>query len=47
MGFYSGWEMRTMAFFVQALLTTPTIDYLERNYGRYEYSQIKWSIHPT
>ncbi|CAD8066038.1 unnamed protein product [Paramecium primaurelia] len=32
-GLYAGWQARIIAYFCQALLTTPTIDYLERNYG--------------
>ncbi|CAD8112443.1 unnamed protein product [Paramecium primaurelia] len=32
-GLYAGWQARIIAYFCQAALTTPTIDYLERNYG--------------
>ncbi|CAD8098239.1 unnamed protein product [Paramecium primaurelia] len=32
-GLYAGWQARIIGYFCQAALTTPTIDYLERNYG--------------
>ncbi|CAD8118367.1 unnamed protein product [Paramecium sonneborni] len=32
-GLYAGWQARIIGYFCQATLTTPTIDYLERNYG--------------
>ncbi|CAD8144955.1 unnamed protein product [Paramecium octaurelia] len=32
-GFYAGWQMRFCQFLFQALLTTPIMDYLERQHG--------------
>ncbi|CAD8044461.1 unnamed protein product [Paramecium primaurelia] len=32
-GFYAGWQMRFCQFMFQALLTTPVMDYLERQHG--------------
>lgn len=32
-GFYAGWKIRMAQFLVQAVFTTPVIDYLERLHG--------------